>query len=296
MPPGVRRGGAVYDTPMTLALIALVLSAALMHAAWNAMLRSGADRRWSMLVMSVTMAAVCAAALPFAGLPNAVGWAYGVLSGVLHIGYNLGLIRMYRRGDLGQTYPVARGSSPLLVGLGAALFAGEAPGPLSVAGLLMVSGGILALAFRTGRLDVESVPAALATGCFIGAYSVADGLGVRAAGNPLGYIAISNLLGGALTAATLLGLPALRGHPAGRADTAKAAAGGAISLLAYSVVVWALGHAPMGPVSALRETSVVFAALLGRLFLGEVLTTRRVAACLVIAAGAACLGYADAAP
>jgi drug/metabolite transporter (DMT)-like permease len=249
-----------------------------------------------MLVMSVAMTVLGGVVLGIGGSPGRLGWAYGVVSGVLHIGYNLCLVRMYRSGDLSQTYPVARGVSPMLVALGGALFAGEHLNGPGLLGVLLVSVGILALALRQGRLDLDSVPAALATGGFIGAYSVTDGLGVRAASDPIGFIGASNMLGGAMTVAVLVALPRVRRAALSmrRPDVGKSLAGGAASMLAYATVIWALGHAPMGAVSALRETSVVFAALLGRIFLAERLTARRMAACCVIALGAACLGLAGA--
>lgn len=274
---------------MTGAALALVLGAALLHAGWNALLRGGADRLWSMLVMSLAVAAAGAAAVPLAGLPGGAGLRFAVGSGVLHIAYNLCLVRTYRHGDLGQTYPIARGSSPVLVTLGAALFAGEHLRPASLAGVGLVSGGILALALRERRLAWANLLPALATGCCIGAYTVNDGLGVRAAASPFAYIVWSNMLGGAMTAAVLLALPRVRRTRMPAAETLRAAVGGLASLLAYGAVIWAMHTAPMGAVSALRETSVVFAALLGRLFLAERLTLRRVAACVVIACGAAFL-------
>ena len=277
---------------MTPFVIATVLAAALLHATWNALLRGGADRRWSMTVISATMTVLAAGLLPVARDPGAAGWAYAVFSGVLHIGYFLALMRMYRSGELGQTYPVARGVSPVLVTLGAAAFAGEIPGALSGIGLALVSGGILALAVRRGRLDRQSIPAAVLAGVFIGAYSVTDGLGVRASADPLGYIAASNALSGGFTLLVLRAIPALRGSPARWVDTAKAAAGGAGALVAYGAIIWAMDHAPLGPVAALRETSAVFAVLIGRVFLGESLTQRRLGACVAVAAGAACLGIA----
>ncbi len=274
------------------AIFGLVLTAALVHASWNALLRSGADRRWSMLVMSGAQALVCSAALPFLGGMALAGWACAVASAVLHIGYNVSLVRAYRTGDLGQTYPIARGSSPLLVTLGAALVAGERLSLPALAGVALVSCGILALAFRGRRLMAESVRPALATGCFIGAYSVADGMGARLSGHAFAYIAWSEMLGSVLTA-LMFALPSsVRRRRPGRAEWLKSALGGVASVAAYGVVIWAMSHAPMGMVSALRETSVVFAAVLGRVFLAERLTFVRLTACSVIAGGAACIAYA----
>src|SRR5690349_1243718 len=254
------------------------------------MLRGGADRFWSMMVMCAATAAVCAAAVPFLPLPAAASWPYVVLSGLLHIGYMLFLVQAYRTGDLGQTYPIARGSSPLLVALGAMAFAGERVGALTLAGILLVSGGIVSLAFKGRRLSAASIPAALGTGCFIGAYSVTDGIGVRLAGDSVAYTAWMCLAWGAAMPPLYLAARGPAGWRRPRRQVAMAVTGGIVSLVAYGVVVRAMRSDAMGSVSALRETSVVFAALIGRVFLKEKLTLRRVAACIVIACGAVCLG------
>jgi drug/metabolite transporter (DMT)-like permease len=268
-----------------------VLGAALLHAAWNAMLRTGADRLWSTAMMSLSVVAVCAVALPFVPHPARASWPYVLLSGALHVGYYLFLVRAYRQGDFVQTYPIARGSSPLLVTLLAAVFAHETLSLGITFGVLLVAGGILALAFENGRFSVANVPAALGTGCFIGAYSVTDGVGVRLSESALGYAVWMCLVWG-------VGMPVLyvlwrgvRSLKRPLSDNAQAAGAGLLSLLAYGLILWAMQYAPLGPVSALRETSVVFAALIGWFFLGQPVGLRRAIACLVIAAGAAWLGY-----
>jgi uncharacterized membrane protein len=117
---------------MPIHLVCLVLFAALLHASWNALLRGGADRLWSMTVMCIAIAITCSVAAAFMPIPASESWGYALLSALLHVGYNLFLVRSYRVGDLGQVYPISRGSSPALITLGAAVFAGEriAPGQL----------------------------------------------------------------------------------------------------------------------------------------------------------------------
>jgi drug/metabolite transporter (DMT)-like permease len=289
--------------------VLLVLSAAFMHASWNALLRGGADRAQSMLIMNVTVGVIGLAMMAFAGLPSAACAVYVVASGLIHLVYNALLVLMYRSGDLGETYPVARGSSPALVSLGGSLFAGEWMNLIGAAGIGLVCTGIFMLAAARARstklqsgsasdralqkavgLRAMNLPAALATGASIAAYTVVDGIGVRASGNWIAYT------GGVF--AFFLAMPLwylARGRRAmfavPMAEAGKAASGGAISLLAYGAIIWAMQTSPMGAVSALRETSVVFAALLGAAFLGERLTGLRIAACCIIAAGAACVGW-----
>lgn len=275
---------------MSFPIILLILFAALLHASWNALLRGGADRLWSMTIMCV---AVAVASIPTALLlspPARESWFYIVLSAVLHIGYNLFLVRTYKLGDLGQTYPVARGSAPVLITLCASIFAGEQVSTEALIGILLVSAGIISLAFKGGRFAVPSLPYALGTGCFIAAYSVTDGIGVRLSGAPMAYTVWMCALWGLLMPPTYIALRDARSLFTLRPGFITASVGGLVSLLAYGIVIYAMSHAPMGAVSALRETSVLFAALIGYFFLGESLTVRKVLACAVIAAGAIIIG------
>jgi len=269
--------------------ILLVLSAAFLHASWNALLRGGVDRGQSMLIMNITVGIAGLAMMAIAGLPS-LATAYVIASGLIHLDYNALLVRMYRSGDLGETYPIARGSSPALVALGGSLFAAEWMDVLGSIGIGLVCIGIFMLALAKGRLHAMNLPWALATGISIASYTVIDGIGVRASGNWIAYT-------GGMFAFFLL-LPLwywVRGKRAifalPMAEAVKAASGGLISLAAYGAIIWAMQANAMGAISALRETSVVFAALLGAVFLNERLTRLRIEACCVIAAGAACVGW-----
>jgi drug/metabolite transporter (DMT)-like permease len=276
-------------TGMTFSIAALVLFAALLHASWNAMLKSGGDGLRAMTVMGIATALACAAAAPFLPVPLRASWPFIAASALLHVGYNAFLVRAYRGGDFGSAYPIARGSSPLLVTLGAALAAGEHPALHGIIGILLVSAGIISLAFRGNRLPEAGIFYALGTGVFIAAYSVTDGIGARASGNAAAYTVWMCLLWGAAA------LPVywLRRRDArlwqGPRATGLAALGGIVSVVAYGIVIFAMAHAPMGPVSALRETGVLFAVLLGRIVFGEKLTARRIVSALVIVAGVLCL-------
>jgi drug/metabolite transporter (DMT)-like permease len=243
----------------------------------------------SVTVMAVASSLASAIWASFLPAPRAASWFCIGLSVALHVIYNLLLVWAYRHGDLGVTYPVARGSSPLLVAAGAAILAGERLDALSLIGIALVCGGIIGLAreIRRGKPSQVIVPAVL-TGVTIAAYTVVDGLGSRASGNPWSYAAWLFLA----TGPAMFPVWALRRGPAIRldAETLRSAAGGIVSLVAYAIVIWAASISPMGPVSALRESSVVVAAVLGWLFLGEALGPWRLAACLVVALGAACLG------
>ena len=275
---------------MPIHLIFLVLFAALLHASWNALLRSGADRLWSMTVMCIAIAMVCIVAAAFMAPPAMESWSYALLSGLLHVGYNLFLVRSYRVGDLGQIYPISRGSSPVLISLGAAIFAEESITPGELLGVALVSGGIISLAFKGRSLSVPSLPYALGTGCFIAAYSVVDGIGARLSSAPLAYTVWMCALWGVLMPVVYIGLRGPGSLFSVRPGIATAMVGGLVSLLAYAMVIYAMNEAPLGAVSALRETSVLFALLIGSAFIGETLTARRILACVVIASGTLIIG------
>jgi drug/metabolite transporter (DMT)-like permease len=262
-----------------------------MHAAWNALRRGGADRAQTMLIINITIGSAGVVMMAFAGLPSSASAVYVFASGGIHLVYNALLVRMYRSGDLGETYPVARGTSPALVALGGSLFAGEWMDLINSVGIGLVCTGIFLLASARGRsLRAMNLPWALATGVSIAAYTVVDGIGVRASGN---WVAFTGAMFAFFLTVPLWylarGRRAMFAVPA--AEAGKATGGGLIALAAYGAIIWAMQANPMGAVSALRETSVVFAALLGAVFLGERLTALRIAGCCIIAAGAVCVGW-----
>lgn len=275
---------------MPFPIVLLILFAALLHASWNALLRAGTDRLWSMTVMCLAVAVASTVIALFLTPPAAASWPYAVLSGVLHVGYNLFLVRSYKVGDLGQTYPIARGSSPILITLFAFAFAEETVNAGALIGIVLVSAGIISLTFKQRRLAVPSLPYALGTGVFIAAYSVTDGIGARLSDALLAYTAWMCALWGIMMPLVYVGLRGTRSLLTPRPGCITAFLGGLVSLLAYGIVIYAMSEAPMGAVSALRETSVVFAALIGYYFLGESLTVRKVLACVVIATGTILIG------
>ena len=276
---------------MSPLVIGLALFAAILHASWNAFLRTGADRLWTVTVMSFSSTAL---AIPLAimnGFPATSAWLYIALSACLQVGYSMFLVAAYRYGELGQVYPIVRGSVPLLVTLGGFLLVGQQLTVPETVGVALVGGGIMGLSLGRGRAATTSILYALATEAIIAAYATVDAIGVHAAGNVGAYTAWVLLAYGALLPATFV---ACRGRlvvDPRAPETWKALGGGLFALLAYGVVVAAFALGPAGAITAIRETSVVFAAFIGRLFLGETLTPRRVGACAVVALGAICLGY-----
>jgi drug/metabolite transporter (DMT)-like permease len=267
----------------------VVLAAAVLHATWNALLKGGQDRLATFVLLDLTGVALCATAVPLLPGPAPASWPFIALSTLIHIGYKLLLIESYRAGgDLSQVYPLARGSAPLLVAGFAGVVVGERLGPPRLAGVLAVCVGLVLLVGVGGRrlpTPGRAVGFALATGVCIAAYTVADGLGVRRAGSALGYIAWLFLVEGLplpLYAATL-GRRRLRG--ALRADLARGLVSGVLALAAYGLVIWAQTRGALAVVAALRETSVVVAALIGSVVFGERFGGRRTVAAAVVAVG-----------
>src|SRR5450830_373386 len=175
---------------MSIGVVALVLLAALLHASWNALLKSSGDRLVSLAIMTIGAGIGAIPLVLFTPLPHAAAWPYIILSAILHTGYNLFLIRAYRIGDFGQSYPIARGSSPMLVSIGAAIFVGEQMSSYTWIGVALVSIGIVSLAHIKDRHDLSGPIAAFTTGAFIAAYTVTDGIGARAAGHALALAAV----------------------------------------------------------------------------------------------------------
>jgi drug/metabolite transporter (DMT)-like permease len=276
---------------MSAAVVGLALFAAILHAGWNAFLRTGTDRLWTITVMSFAGTVV---ALPFAlayPMPASPAWLYIVLSACLQVGYSVFLVAAYRYGELGQVYPIVRGSVPLLVTLGGQMLAGERLGVSQTLDVLLVATGIISLSSGEGRAGASSILLALATGAIIASYATVDAVGVRLAGHSGAYTAWVLLLYGLLLPITFMLMRGRLVVDLRSPETWKTLAGGIVALVGYAAVVAAFALGPAGPITALRETSVVFAVLIGWLLLGERLTLRRVIACAVVAAGAICLGY-----
>lgn len=276
---------------MSATVIGLALFAAILHASWNAFLRTGSDRLWTVTVMSFSATVVAIPLAILSPLPAASAWPYVILSACLQVCYSFFLVAAYRSGELGQVYPIVRGSVPLLVALGGFVLAGERLSPHQTLGVVLAALGIMSLSLGKGRAATTSILYALATGALVAAYATADAIGVRLAGSSGAYTAWVFLVYGMLLPVTFIVCRGRLTVDFRSPDTLKALGGGIFALIAYGAVVAAFALGPAGPIAAIRETSVVFAVLIGRLFLGETLTPKRIAACGVVALGAICLGY-----
>jgi uncharacterized membrane protein len=275
--------------------LVLVLVAAVLHASWNAIVKGAGDRAVAMAAVAGAHVVVGGVALFFVAPPAAASWPFIAASAVIHYAYYVFLFLSYRFGDLSHVYPIARGVAPMLVALGALVFAGETLAPMAWGGVIAVSLGIGILAIRrNGALAAErsAVMAALATGLMIASYTVVDGMGIRRSEAPPGYIAWVFFLEIPIT----LGILAWRGrtlaHLAWR-SVAIAFVGGLLSVLAYGFVLYAKTIAPLAAVSAVRESSVIIAALIGVVLFRERPWGRRVLAALIVAAGVILLATAE---
>ncbi len=272
----------------TAPVLAAVLLAALVHAVWNAMAHRMPDRLSAFALMGLVYTVGGAAIVAYAPAPESRSWAFLGASAVLHIAYNLLLMRSYQLGDFGQVYPLARGTSPWLVALGAAAVAGETISGLRLAGLMVVSTGLISLVLGGGsarRVHLPPVVAAVATGVMIATYTVVDGLAVRRSGSVLGYTGWLFLLQG--PAMPLLAfVRSGRRLPAQlRPQLTAGLAGGLLSLLAYGLVLWAQARGALAPIAALRESSVVIGALIGAILFHEPFGRVRVVATVLVTAG-----------
>lgn len=274
---------------MTLPVILAILAAALLHATWHALVKASGDRIVALAGMNLVSGAVALGFLPFVAIPRPEALAIIAGSVLLHVGYKIGLALLYRRADLGQAYPLARGMTPVMATALAFALLGEVPQRGVLLGVALVSLGVLLLA-REGagrRLGASTLAIAALTGLAVAAYSAVDAWGVRLNGDWLGFTAwliVSD------TATFLAYAFALRGRAViggWRAGAGRVLLSGLLGIFSFGTFLWALGRAPVGGVAALRETSVICAALIGSLVLGEAAGWRRHAAALLVMLGAA---------
>ena len=273
---------------MSPLVFAVVLLAAVLHASWNALVKSGGDPYLRLAIVNLTHSIAVLPLLPFVGFPAAEAWPWLLGSVATHLVYYFFLASGYRVGDLSHVYPIARGIAPPLVALGALLIAGEVLSLAGSAAILLVCLGIWIVAGR-GPTSRRPLLLAIGTGLSIAAYTVCDGMGGRASGDVLAYIVWLFLLDGwpfALWVALRRGRDLVATIPHA---WKPAVGGGCMSIIAYGMVIWAMSIAPLAYVSALRETSVLLAAAIGTLLLGEPFGRRRILAAGLVVIGVAIL-------
>ncbi len=270
---------------MSLFVFSALLAAAFLHAGWNALVRRDPDRAAATIAMAAGGVVVGLAAAPFLPPidPAAIPFVLG--SSCIHIVYFALVARAYSHAELSVAYPIMRGLAPVLVAVVGLAFLGEYLQPLQFAGIVLVATGIVTLGLGGWRRGRHGIAAALLNAGVIAAYTLVDGLGARASGAPAAYTAWILVGGGTLT----VGWSFIRqGMPAIAAVGRRAAigiAGGIMGFGAYGIALWAMTVAPIGAVAAVRESSVLFAAALGAVFLGERFGPARWAAAALVVAG-----------
>ncbi|MEU0782810.1 DMT family transporter [Streptomyces sp. NPDC006173] len=273
---------------MTPLVTAAVLLAAVTHACWNAIAHRIPDKLVGFTLIAGGGMLIGLVMVPFVAFPASAAWPYLIASAVIHVAYYILLMRSFRLGDFGQAYPIARGTAPLIVTVLAAVFAHEVPDGWAASGVALSCAGLTGVALwglRGRRPHWAAIGAALATGASIAAYTVVDGLGVRASGSSLGYIAWLMAIEGVV-------IPAFAIHR-WRGDTvavlkpvaAVGFLGAALSVAAYGLVLWAQTRAELAPIAALRESSIIVGAAIGAVFFKERFGAPRIAAAGLLVVG-----------
>lgn len=261
---------------MEITVFLAVVLAALLHAGWNSVLKLGMDRATAVLLLALAQGVIALPLLPFVAVPDSAAWVWIGTSALLHCGYMIFLSQAYEHADLSLAYPLARGTAPLLVAGISVVFLGAVFSDMQLVAILAISTGILAMALRgdrAGRASGKALFYALGTSCFIAAYTLVDGIGVRTAGTASGYIlwltvfdCLGMILWGLVRRYALGGPPVLA---AMKLEWRKGVFAGAMSLAAYWITVWAFLHAPIALVAALRESSIFFAVVIAAVALRE---------------------------
>ncbi len=273
------------STTLSLTVILAVLTAAVTHAAWNAIAHGIKDQTLAFALIGVGGIAAGIPLIIVAATPRPDCWPYLLGSVAIHVFYNLLLMQCYRLGEFSQVYPLARGTSPLVVTILAAIFVHEHVALPQIGGVLVVSAGLAVLVLAGRRPGRAAFAAAIGTGLTIAAYTTVDGVGVRLSASPVGYIGWLMVLESLCVPMFALARRrdvVLKQRP--RILLAGLAAG-ALSVLAYGLVLWAQTRGALAPIAALRETSVIFGAIIGTLVFREPFGRTRIVATVLVAAG-----------
>jgi drug/metabolite transporter (DMT)-like permease len=271
---------------MSSLALTIVLAAAVMHASWNALVKSAPDRALTLAAVALMHAIGGILLILVSEPPAPASWPSIIASTLIHYAYYFLLFQAYRLGDLSHVYPISRGMAPALVAFGAFALVGETLSPIALAGLFAVSAGIGLLALQRGaaNADPRAVAVAILLGLSIAAYSVADGIGVRLSESPTGYMGWLFLLEAPVVLVVLA--TRMRNRISGDPHVFFVGMiGGVLSVAAYGIVLYAKTIAPIGAVSAVRESSVIIASLIGVVLLRERPWAGRVVSAAIVAAG-----------
>ena len=271
---------------MSPLVTALVLGSALLHASWNAIIKSSRDVALDTALVAAGASILALPLIAAVPMPASASWPYLAASIAIHIGYFATLARAYRVGDLGHAYPLMRGTAPLLVALFGVALLNERPSAIMWIGIVLISAGILSIGLlQEGRAQRDATAWALANAVIIASYTLVDGAGVRLSGSAAGYVAWGFLLQGIAFIAPVAVSRKRAALAYVRQNWLRGLGGGLCLISAYGIVLWAMTQAPIAAVAALRETSVIFAAVLGTIFLKEPFGRRRLIGACAVALG-----------
>ncbi|MDJ0821090.1 MAG: EamA family transporter [Paracoccaceae bacterium] len=274
---------------MELTVFFAVLAAAALHAAWNSVIKIGGDRASAMLLLALGHGAFALPIIAIAPLPDPVSYPWLLASALLHIGYQLFLVQAYAHGDLSQTYPLARGTAPLIVTGISVTVMGVALAPAHIAAALLISAGILTMALVGGnaasRLRGRALAWALGTAGFTASYTLVDAIGARMSGSATGYLMWMFVLNGVGMALLALMTRGRAAFLVLRPMLGVGLSASVLSMASYWIAIWAFTQAPIALVAALRETSILFALLIAAIWLREPVDRWRWMAAGMIVAG-----------
>jgi drug/metabolite transporter (DMT)-like permease len=279
---------------MDAVVFVAVLAAAACHAGWNAVIKGGGDPLLTTAIVTICAGIVGLLLVPFVGLPDPAAWPWVAASVAVHALYFGALIEAYRYGDLGQIYPIARGSAPLMTAAATTAIIGERIGAAGWGGVVLLAAGVLLISLRGDlvRFNRQGVGFALLTAVTICLYTVVDGIGARVSGQPSAYTAALFVGCSIVMLVYVVVRRGFRAFASLGPQLPAGLAGGAMQLVSYGVAIWAMTVAPIAIVAALRETSVLFGALIAVIVLKEHVSPARAFAALLIVAGLAMLRLA----
>ena len=272
---------------MTPVVFVAVLAAALLHAIWNALIRRGVDKQAMMLVLTLGNALTGLCVVATRPWPAPEVWVWITASGLIHTAYQLFLAYAYEQGDLSRVYPLARGGAPMIVLAVSLAFALDPVTLPEIAGVLLLGAGLAVMArgVFTGGESLRMLPFAAGSACATAAYTLTDGIGARIGGDPVGYTGWLLIAAAVFYVPAILALRGARVVPRAPRVWGVGLVAGACSFAAYAIVVWAMTQAPIALVAALRETSILFAVLIGWWVFHEVMNRQKALAALLIVAG-----------
>lgn len=272
---------------MSIGVFLAVLGAAFLHALWNALIKIGTSKVGGMVILSLTEIPIGLAVAATRPMPAPEVWPWVIAAGCTHFAYKFFLTYAYERGDLSRVYPIARGAAPMIVALVGAATLADAVSGMEYLGITVLGAGILLMArgVFTGGEERKLVPFALGSAAATALYTMIDGLGARVSGDAVAYVAWVFVADGLIFSTGMIALRGFAVVPTGLRNWTLGSIASVASYGAYAVSIWAMTLAPIAVVAALRETSILFAVLIGWLAFGERMDRGKVIAAALILAG-----------